>query len=592
MAPTRDGFLMTSFAAERRWIVATIVLIVAYCAPAAAQEQRRGFYTPPAPQSIHAVVAEHGMVVAQEKIAARIGADVLRRGGNAVDAAVATGFAMAVTYPRAGNIGGGGFMIIHSAEHHEDVAIDYRETAPAATKPQIFLGADGKPDPTKSRDSALGIGIPGTPAGLTLALDKYGSGKFTLADLLRPAVDLARDGIVVTDDIADTLPDWHRRLARWPAAAKIFSRPDGTSLREGDTLVQTDLAATLSTIAEQGPRGFYQGPVAEKLVKAIGDAGGIMTSEDFRSYQAVLRTPLRGTYRGYDIVSMPQPSSGGVVLLETLNILEGFPMHDFKQGSALSLHVMIEAMKRAYADRARYLGDPAFVKAPIATLIAKDYAAKQRASIDLDRATPWTGALSATPPREGSNTTHFSVVDSSGNAVSNTYTLNFSYGGGMVADGTGVLLNNELDDFTAAPGEANAYGLVGFEANLPGPGKRPLSSMSPTIVLQDGKPVLVTGSPGGSHIISTVVQVIVNVLDYQMDVAAAVAAPRLHHQWLPDEVRVERGFADDTLAALRAKGHRVVEPLGQSSANSIAVTANGLLGAPDPRTRGAEAAGQ
>jgi gamma-glutamyltranspeptidase/glutathione hydrolase len=568
------------------------MLVVACCLPAAAQEQRRGFYTPPAADAIHAVAAEHGMVVAQEKIAAQVGADVLRRGGNAVDAAVATGFAMAVTYPRAGNIGGGGFMMIHSAERHEDVAIDYRETAPAATTPGIFLGADGKPDIAKSRDSALGIGVPGTPAGLTLALEKYGSGKFTLADLLRPAIDLARDGIVVTDDSADTLPNWHRRLARWPSSTKIFSRADGGSLREGDTLVQTDLAATLSAIAAQGPRGFYEGPVADKLAKAIGDAGGIMTPDDLKSYRPVIRAPVRGTYRGYDIVSMPQPSSGGVVLLETLNILEGFPMSDMKQGSAASLHVMIEAMKRAYADRARYLGDPAFVNAPIATLIAKDYAARQRASIDLDRATPWTDALSATPPREGSNTTHFSVVDSRGNAVSNTYTLNFSYGLGLVADGTGVLLNNELDDFTAAPGASNAYGLVGFEANLPGPGKRPLSSMSPTIVLKDGKPVLVTGSPGGSRIISTVLQVIVNVLDYRMDVAAAVAAPRLHHQWLPDEVRVERGFADDTLAALRAKGHRVVEPLGQTSANSIAVTENGLLGAPDPRTRGADAAGQ
>jgi len=278
--------------------------------------------------------------------------------------------------------------------------------------------------------------------------------------------------------------------------------------------------------------------------------------------------------------------------VETLNILEGFSMSDMKQGSAPSLHVMIEAMKRAYADRARYLGDPDFISAPVATLMSKQYAARQRAGIDLDRATPWTDALSATPPREGSNTTHFSVVDAKGNAVSNTYTLNFPYGVGLVAAGTGVLLNNELDDFTAAPGASNAFGLVGFEANLPGPGKRPLSSMSPTIVLKDGKPVLVTGSPGGSRIISTVLQVIVNVLDYQMDVAVAVAAPRLHHQWLPDVVRVEHGFADETLAALRAKGHQVVDQLGQTSANSIAVTANGLLGAPDPRTRGAEAAGQ
>jgi len=573
-------------------IFALIALILACCLPAAAQEQRRAFYTPPAADAVHAVAAEHGMVVAQEKIAAQIGADVLKRGGNAVDAAVATGFAMAVTYPRAGNIGGGGFMVIHSQDRHEDVAIDYRETAPAATTPEIFLGADGKPDIAKSRDSALGIGVPATVAGLAVALDKYGSGKFSLAELVKPAIALAKDGTEITDDLADTLPDWHRRLARWPSSAKIFSRADGTSLREGDRLVQTDLAATLSAIAEQGPRGFYEGPVAEKLVKAISDAGGTMTLDDLKSYQPVIRVPVRGTYRGYDIIAMPAPSSGGIVLVETLNMLEGFPMPDMKQGSAPSLHVMIEAMKRAYADRARYLGDPAFVKAPIATLIAKDYAARQRASIDLDHATPWTDALSATPPREGDNTTHFSIVDSGGNAVSNTYTLNYSYGVGLVAEGTGVLLNNELDDFTAAPGASNAYGLVGFEANLPGPGKRPLSSMSPTIVLKDGKPVLVTGSPGGSRIISAVLQVIVDVLDYRMDVAAAVAAPRVHHQWLPDEVRVERGFPDDTLAALRAKGHRVVEPLSLTSANSIAVTEKGLLGAPDPRTRGAQAAGQ
>ena len=583
---------MTFLATVRHRIIAAIMLIVACSLPAAAQEQHRSLYTPPTADAIHAVVAEHGMVVAQEKIAARIGADVLRRGGNAVDAAVATGFAMAVTYPRAGNIGGGGFMVIHSRDRNEDVAIDYRETAPAATTSDIFLGADGKPDIAKSRDSALGIGVPGTVAGLAVALDKYGSGNFTLADLVKPGIALATDGTEITDDSADTLPDWHKRLARWPASAKIFSRADGTSLREGDRLVQTDLAATLSAIAEQGPRGFYEGPVAEKLVKAIGDAGGIMTLDDLKSYRPVIRAPVRGTYRGYDIISMPQPSSGGVVLVEILNILEGFPMHDMKQGSAPSLHVMIEAMKRAYADRARYLGDPAFVKAPIATLISKDYAAKQRASIDLDHATPWTDALAATPPHEGDNTTHFSVVDSRGNAVSNTYTMNYSYGVGLIAKGTGVLLNNELDDFTAAPGASNAYGLVGFEANLPGPRKRPLSSMSPTIVMKDGKAVLVTGSPGGSRIISAVLQIIVDVLDYDMDVAAAVAAPRLHHQWLPDEVRIERGFADATLAELRAKGHRLIEPLGYSSANSIAVTANGLLGAPDPRTRGAEAAGQ
>src|SRR5467141_4806682 len=275
--------------AKRRWILSTILLVFAYFVPAAAQEQRRGFYTPPASDAIHAVVAEHGMVVAQERIAARLGADVLRRGGNAVDAAVATGFAMAVTYPRAGNIGGGGFMIIHSAERQADVAIDYRETAPGAMTRDIFLGPDGKPDIAKSRDSALGIGVPGTVAGLTLALEKYGSGNFTLAELIKPGVALANDGTEITDDSADTLPDWHRRLARWPSSAKIFSRPDGTSLREGDRLVQTDLAATLSVIAEQGPRGFYEGPVAEKLVKSICDAGGIMTLDDLKSYRPIIR---------------------------------------------------------------------------------------------------------------------------------------------------------------------------------------------------------------------------------------------------------------------------------------------------------------
>lgn len=566
------------------------LMMIGACAPALGQEQRR-FYEPAAAGAIRSIPAEHGMVVAQEKLAARVGADILRQGGNAVDAAVATGFAMAVTYPRAGNIGGGGFMVIHLAGRNEDVAIDYRETAPQAATRDIFLGADGKPDPDKSRNSALAIGVPGTVGGLALALAKYGSGKFTLAQILKPAIDLARDGFIVTDDTSDTLTDMYRRMSRWPNSAKTFSHADGTPLHEGDRLIQGDLAATLTAIAEQGPRGFYEGAVAEKLVSGIKKAGGIVSLDDLKSYQPVIRVPIRGTYRGFDVVSMPQPSSGGVVLLETLNILEGFPMSDMKQGQAASLHVMIEAMKRAYADRARYLGDPAFVDAPTQLLISKDYAARQRATIDLARATPWTDVRNAKQPHEGDNTTHYSVVDADGNAVSNTYTLNFPYGVGLVAEGTGVLLNNEMDDFTAAPGAANAFGLVGFEANLPGPGKRPLSSMSPTIVLKDGKPVLVTGSPGGSRIISAVTQIIVDVIDYKMDIAAAVAAPRIHHQWLPDEVRIERGFPDDVLAELRAKGHRLVEPLGYSSANSIVVTPGGLFGAPDPRTRGSEAAG-
>ena len=580
---------MAVFSIRWRRVAATFVLVFACGAAALAQERRA--YAPPDLSTVRAVTAEHGMVVAQERIAAEIGADILRQGGNAVDAAVATGFALAVTYPRAGNIGGGGFMVIHSAGRNEDVAIDYRETAPAAITRDIFLGPDGKPDPDKSRNSALGIGVPGTVAGLALALEKYGSGRFTLPQILKPAIELARDGFVVTDDMADTLSDMYRRMARWPGSAGALAREGGAPLQEGDRLIQADLAATLSAIAEQGPRGFYEGPVAEKLAAAVRDAGGIMTADDLKSYQAVSRSPVRGNYRGYDIVSMPLPSSGGTVLLQSLNILEGFPMADMKQGSAPSLHLMIEAMKRAYADRARYLGDPAFVNAPVNVLITKDYAATQRATIDLARATP-AGDVLAVSPREGSNTTHYSVVDSSGNAVSNTYTLNFPYGVGLVAAGTGVLLNNELDDFTAAPGASNAFGLVGFEANLPGPGKRPLSSMSPTIVLKDGKPVLVTGSPGGSRIISAVLQIVVDVIDYKMNVAAAVAAPRVHHQWMPDEVRVERGFPEEVLNELKAKGHQVIEPLGQTSANSIAITPGGVFGAPDPRTRGAAAMGQ
>jgi gamma-glutamyltranspeptidase / glutathione hydrolase len=579
---------MSLISIQRRTVVAALLLTFAWGATSVAQERRS--YSPPDPAAIRAVTAEHGMVVAQERIAAQVGADILKQGGNAVDAAVATGFALAVTYPRAGNIGGGGFMVIQSAARNEAVAIDYRETAPAAITRDIFLGADGKPDADKSRNSALGIGVPGTVAGLAVALEKYGSGRFTLAQILKPVIELARDGFVVTDDMADTLSDMYRRMSRWPASAGALARPDGTQLKEGDRLIQTDLAATLSAIAEQGPRGFYEGPIAERLAKAVRDAGGIMTADDLKSYEAVIRPPVRGTYRGYDIISMPLPSSGGTVLLQTLNMLEGFPLADMKQGSAPSLHLLIEAMKRAYADRARYLGDPAFVNAPVNMLITKDYAARQRATIDPSRAMAASEVLPVTS-REGSNTTHYSVVDSAGNAVSNTYTLNFPYGVGLVAAGTGVLLNNELDDFTAAPGASNAFGLVGFAANLPGPGKRPLSSMSPTIVLKDGKPVLVTGSPGGSRIISAVIQVVVDVLDYNMDVAAAVAAPRVHHQWMPDEVRVERGFPEDVLAELRAKGHKVVEPLGQTSANSIAITSKGVFGAPDPRTRGAAAVG-
>jgi gamma-glutamyltranspeptidase/glutathione hydrolase len=543
--------------------------------------------TPAHAQVPPAVHVGHGMVVAQEARAARIGAEILKQGGNAVDAAVAVGFAMAVTYPRAGNIGGGGFMVIHLATG-DDVTIDYRETAPAAATRDMFLNAAGEADPGKSRDSALAIGVPGTVAGLALAQAKYGSGKFSLADLIAPAIALARDGIPIEDDIADSLPSVQARLARWPSSAKIFLNPDGTPLAQGDRLVQSDLADTLERVARDGAQGFYEGETADRLAASIRAAGGIMTAADLKNYHATIRAPVRGTYRGYDIVSMPPPSSGGVHLIEMLNILEGY---DLTERNAASLHLMIEAMTRAYADRAVYLGDPDTVRVPVKGLTSKAYAKSLRDSIT-GKATPPATVRPGNPAiHEGDNTTHYSVIDKDGNAVSNTYTLNFSYGLGFVADGTGVLMNNELDDFTAKPGAANAFGLVGFEANLPGPNKRPLSSMTPTIVLKNGKPVLVTGSPGGSRIITTVLQVIVNVLDFKMPVNEAVGAPRLHHQWRPEDVFVEPGFDAETLADLGERGHKITPTRPGTSANSIAVTDDGVIGAADARTRGALAVG-
>jgi gamma-glutamyltranspeptidase/glutathione hydrolase len=537
-----------------------------------------------------AVNAAHGMVVAQEALATRIGVDILEKGGNAVDAAVAVGFAMAVTYPRAGNIGGGGFMVIHRASGGEDTTIDYREMAPSAINAKSFLDADGNADPKKSRDSALAIGVPGTVAGLALAAEKYGSGHFTLADLIAPAITLAREGIAVAEDTADSLPRDRPRLARWPSSAAIFLKPDGSAPGPGDRLVQPDLADTLEAIAKGGPQAFYAGPIAEKIAAAVQAAGGVMTADDLKDYRAVERAPVRGTYRGYDIVSMPPPSSGGAVLVEMLNILEGYGLAH--EGEAQTVFLMTEAMKRAYADRAWFLGDPDVVQVPLARLTAKSYAAQWRATIDPAKATPASAIRPlADTAAEGRNTTHFSVVDRFGNAVANTYTLNFSYGVGLVAAGTGVLLNNELDDFAAKPDAPNAYGLLGYQANAPGPGKRPLSSMTPTIVLKDGKPYLVTGSPGGSLIINTVLQVAVDVIDRGMDIAGAVSAPRVHNQWMPDLVFAEPGVAADVVATLEARGDKVmVRPL-PTSANSILVTPSGLVGAADPRTRGALAAG-
>src|SRR5450755_4873688 len=538
-----------------------VVLLLSAAALAQVAPVARAPVIPPATP----ILAHNGMVVAQESRAARIGIEILDRGGNAVDAAVAVGFALAVTYPRAGNIGGGGFMLIHLAKGNRDMAIDYRETAPSAATATMFLDAKGEPDPKKSRDSGLAVGVPGTVAGLALAREKDGSGKLSLADLIAPAIRQAQQGFPVEDDTADSLPGARERLARWPSSSGIFLKDGGKPPQTGDRLLQFDLADTLKAIAQDGPQAFYQGRTAAQIAAAVRAAGGIMTADDLKNYRALERAVVSGTYRGYDIVSMPPPSSSDVHLIEMLNILEGYDLGKLGRGEQ-SLHTMIEAMKRAYADRAVFMGDPDAVKMPIAGLISKKYAAALRASID-GNATP-AGAIRAGNPAdyEGKNTTHFSVIDRDGNAVSNTYTLNFSYGLGLVADGTGVLLNNELDDFTAKPGAANAYDLVGFNANLPGPGKRPLSSMTPTIVLKDGKPFLITGAPGGSRIISAVLEVITNVIDFHMPIDQAVSAPRLHNQWQPDEVFVEPGFAPDVLDDLKARGHTIVATEPYSSA--------------------------
>jgi gamma-glutamyltranspeptidase/glutathione hydrolase len=537
-----------------------------------------------------AVLAHNGMVVAQEARAARIGADILQKGGNAVDAAVAVGFTLAVTYPRAGNIGGGGFMLIHLA-NGDDTTIDYRETAPAGINARSFLDPQGNADPQKSRDSALAVGVPGTVAGLALAEEKYGSGRFTLAELMAPAITMARDGITFADDRAEALPDERMRLARWPATRKIFFKADGSALSAGDRFVQSDLADTLEVIAREGPAGFYDGTIADEIAAAVQAAGGVMTAADLHDYRAIERAPVRGSYRGYDIVSMPPPSSGGVELIEMLNILEGYDLSN--ADPAEQLHLMVEAMKRAYADRTLFLGDPDKVQNPVARLTSKDYAAMWRTTIDPAHATPASAIRAGRQVQnEGRNTTHFSVVDHFGNAVANTYTLNFSYGVGLIAEGTGILLNNELDDFAAKPDSPNAYGLLGAQANEPGPGKRALSSMTPTIVLKAGKPFLITGSPGGSRIITTVLQIVVDVIDRRMDIASAVSTPRIHNQWMPDQVYAEPGLAPELVAALQARGDKVVPTRPFTSANSIMITPQGIIGAADPRTQGGLAAGQ
>lgn len=538
------------------------------------------------------VTSRTGMVASQDAQASQIGAAILSRGGNAVDAAVATAFALAVALPRAGNLGGGGFLVLHRASG-ENATIDFRETAPAAATAGMFLDAAGNADPQKSRNSALAVGIPGSVAGLALAHQRFGSGRLTLAELIAPAIKLASNGVPVQEDLFDSLMLAGPRLARWPSTARVFLK-NGQPPAEGDRLVQPDLARTLEAIAAGGPAAFYEGPIAEQLAAAVQAAGGILTRADLAGYRAVERAPVRGTYRGYDIIAMPPPSSGGVHLVEMLNILDGFDLEKLGAGSPAALHLEIEAMKLAYADRAAFLGDADKVDVPLAKLLSKDYAAELRRSIDPDKARPAAEIRPDSPAlgREGANTTHLSVVDRDGNAVALTTSLNFNFGVGLVADGTGVLLNNTLDDFAAKPGAPNAFGLVGSAANAPAPGKRPLSSMTPAIVLRDGKPVLVTGAPGGSRIISTVLQVIVNRLDFGLAPAEAVAAPRVHHQWRPDEVLVERSMPEATVRALAAMGHRLRIGATSGSAHTVAATPDGLVGVADQRSRGALAAGE
>lgn len=538
----------------------------------------------------HPVWAKNGMVASQEALASAVGRDILQQGGNAVDAAVAVGFALAVTLPRAGNIGGGGFMLIHDAQKHETVAIDYREKAPKAAFRDMYLDAEGNADEERSRCHGLAVGVPGTVDGLLLALKEHGT--MTREQVLAPAIRLAEEGITVTPGFSDSLQGLAERLRKWPSTAKIFYHADGSPLQPGETFKQPELAASLRRIAEQGRDGFYQGETAEKIIAAIKDAGGTMTAEDLRDYRAVKREPVRGDYRGYQIVSMPPPSSGGIHIIQILNILEGYDLRASGANTAKTIHLMAEAMQLAYADRAEYLGDPDFVKIPVKGLTSQKYADTLRDKIDPEKARPGAEIRHSDPlPYESDQTTHYSVVDKNGNAVANTYTLNFSYGTGLVADGTGILLNNEMDDFSAKPGVPNGYGLIGGDANAVEAGKRPLSSMSPTIVFKDDKPFLVTGSPGGSRIITTVLQIISNVIDHEMNIAEATHAPRIHDQWTPDEIRVEHALNADTVRLLENMGHKVARKAAMGSTQSIMVTPNGLYGASDPRIEDAATLG-
>jgi gamma-glutamyltranspeptidase/glutathione hydrolase len=539
----------------------------------------------------------HAMVASTSEIASRVGAEVMRKGGNAVDAAVAVGLALAVTWPSAGNLGGGGFMLLRKADGTAE-AIDYRERAPLAASRDMYLDAQGNVVKGMSTVGYRAVGVPGTIAGLALAHKRHG--KLKWADVVEPARKLAAEGFPINYHLARSLrvESTVEKLKAFPESRRIFQR-DGRFYEMGDTFVQPELAAVLARI-KNDPRDFYEGQTAKLVVADMKANGGIVTAEDLRTYEPTIRKPLHTTYRGYEILTMPPPSSGGIALIEMLNMLETYDLKAMGWGSARYTHTVVEVMRRAFADRAQFLGDTDFVKVPVSALVNPKYAAERRASIDPDHASKSTEVGAGNPaPYESPETTHFTIVDGDGNIVSNTYTLNDSYGSGATAKGTGFLLNDEMDDFTSKAGVPNDYGLIQGEANAIAPKKRPLSSMTPAIVLQDGQPFFAIGSPGGPTIINTVLQVILNVVDFGMDMQEAIEAPRFHHQWLPDVIYWEQfGLNPDTRAALERMGHafrpipgasRTPSELGDAEGVMIDRTTGIRLGASDPRLGGAPA---
>jgi gamma-glutamyltranspeptidase / glutathione hydrolase len=531
--------------------------------------------------------ARHGMVASTSEIASRVGVEIMQRGGNAIDAAVGVGLALAVTWPPAGNIGGGGFMMIRRADGDTEI-IDYRERAPLAASRDMYLDRKGGVIKDASTVGYRAVGVPGTIAGLSLALQRHG--KLKWADVIEPARKLAAEGFAMSHHLTRSLQGTEKLLTQFADSKRIFLR-DGKFYEEGERLVQPELAATLARLKEQGPREFYEGKTAQMIVADMKASGGLITDRDLKEYEPTVRKPLKGAYRGYEIVTMPPPSSGGAALIEMLNMLEHYNVAQSGSGSSDTIHLLIEAQRRAFADRAEFMGDADFVKVPLAGLVSKKYAADLVKTIDPDHATPSSKirAGSATA-YESPETTHFTVIDEEGNVVTNTYTLNGGYGSGATARGTGVLLNNEMDDFTSKPGVPNAYGLLQSENNSIAPRKRPLSAMTPTIVLKDGKLWFAIGSPGGPTIINTVLQVIVNVIDFGMNIQQAIDAPRFHHQWMPDRIQFEPlGINRDTRAALERKGHVFSEKpgnMGDAEGVMIDPKTGMRLGASDPRSGG------